>query len=233
MQKKRTTGIVNLCTGAVLSVSFFLFVLATALRLLGTSPGVMLPLMKHTAPPERTGLTADMYAPVVDMITGYIRGEEEAFQYVLEGQDGARYLLFHDYEQAHMQDVKDLFSLARSVQLVSGCILILCVALAIWHRRAREIYRGILFGEGILVCVLLGLGIWGMVNFNGLFITFHLLLFSNGLWFLNPATDLLIRLMPTEFFVLCGAVVFSVCLTGMLILLCLSLCGMKWSKMRR
>ena len=42
---------------------------------------------------------------------------------------------------------------------------------------------------------------WGAVDFDSLFVLFHRLSFSNSLWLLNPRTDLLIRLMPTDFFI--------------------------------
>lgn len=49
--------------------------------------------------------------------------------------------------------------------------------------------------------VLAALMVWGAVDFDSLFILFHRLAFTNDLWLLNPETDLLIRLMPTDFFV--------------------------------
>ena len=46
--------------------------------------------------------------------------------------------------------------------------------------------------------------IWALADFNGLFVTFHKVAFRNDGWLLNPKTDLLIRLMPTAFFVRLG-----------------------------
>ena len=42
------------------------------------------------------------------------------------------------------------------------------------------------------------------MNFNGLFVTFHKVAFTNDGWLLNPKTDLLLRLMPTQFFTSLG-----------------------------
>ena len=60
---------------------------------------------------------------------------------------------------------------------------------------------GFRWGIGALLLVLAALLVWGMVDFDSLFILFHHLAFTNDLWLLNPATDLLIRLMPVAFFV--------------------------------
>ena len=39
------------------------------------------------------------------------------------------------------------------------------------------------------------------MNFDGLFITFHKIAFTNDLWLLNPNTDVLMALMPLPFFI--------------------------------
>ena len=46
-----------------------------------------------------------------------------------------------------------------------------------------------------------GLILWAVIDFDGLFVTFHRLAFRNDYWLLNPRTDLLIRLMPQEMFI--------------------------------
>ena len=46
--------------------------------------------------------------------------------------------------------------------------------------------------------------VWALADFEGLFVTFHLVAFPQGGWLLDTRTDLLIRLMPTEFFVRLG-----------------------------
>jgi integral membrane protein (TIGR01906 family) len=43
--------------------------------------------------------------------------------------------------------------------------------------------------------------IWGVIDFDGLFTAFHRIAFTNDGWLLDPRTDLLIRLMPTELFI--------------------------------
>ncbi len=44
-------------------------------------------------------------------------------------------------------------------------------------------------------------GILYLIDFQGAFVKFHEIFFKNDLWQLDPKTDLLIRLMPEEFFV--------------------------------
>ena len=55
--------------------------------------------------------------------------------------------------------------------------------------------------------------------FNSLFVLFHKVAFTNDLWLLNPQTDLLIRLMPIEFFISYAAIIGCCWLLGMLAML--------------
>jgi len=71
-----------------------------------------------------------------------------------------------------------------------------------WALRAkRDAARGFLAGGGLTLVAVLVLAVWGLADFDGLFILFHQLSFDNGLWLMNPAENLLIRLMPIQFFI--------------------------------
>jgi uncharacterized membrane protein len=50
------------------------------------------------------------------------------------------------------------------------------------------------------------LEVWAVVDFEGLFVTFHRVAFPQGGWVLDPRTDLLIRLMPVSFFIRLGVI---------------------------
>ena len=46
---------------------------------------------------------------------------------------------------------------------------------------------------------------WAALDFSAAFNFFHEMLFTNDLWLLNPATDLLIRICPIGMFMSMGA----------------------------
>ena len=52
--------------------------------------------------------------------------------------------------------------------------------------------------------VSIALLVWGLVDFNSLFYTFHMIAFKNDLWLLDPRQDLLLQLMPSDFFLSYG-----------------------------
>ena len=106
-----------------LALAFSLAMLAAAIYVPATADWVMLPLMAHYAPPEDTRLPAEEYAPVVEMITGYLHGGNQAFQHIFTA-DGTEYAAFNTKEQHHMADVQDLFRLCRFVAWLGWGIVI-------------------------------------------------------------------------------------------------------------
>ena len=183
----------------------------------GTSAGVMEALMRRYAPPEETGLPAEQYAPMARMITGYLRGEGD-FQ-LLYSVRGADVAAFGAREQAHMADVQGLFRLCGSVSL--GSVLLTLAGWLIARREAafwRIIRRAVCCVLAFVACLVL----LAALDFDSLFILFHRIAFTNDLWLLDPRTDLLIRLMPIEFFVSYAALIGGLWLLGMIGLLILA-----------
>ena len=54
--------------------------------------------------------------------------------------------------------------------------------------------------SGIILAAALVIGILAAVDFNACFIVFHKLFFSNDLWILDPAEDLVINILVEPFF---------------------------------
>lgn len=208
--------------GILLSLAAAVAVLTFLLDGMGGSAPLMHSLMERYAPPESTGLPAEHYTAMAEMITDYLSGREQSFQYTFTDADGTARQCFHDYEQQHMADVKALFDLCRMVLLLAVAALIAlgCGAYALRERR-RLIARGFLWGSLGTLAVLAALAVWGVVDFDGLFVLFHRLSFANELWLLNPQTDLLIRLMPLNFFIHYAALLGGTWL-GALVLLALA-----------
>ena len=200
-----------------LALAFSLAMLAAAICIPATADWVMLPLMDHFAPPEDTHLPAEEYAPVVSMITRYLQGDEIPFQHIFTA-NGTEYAAFNQKEQQHMADVQDLFGLCRWIGWgCAGAIILFGLAL---HKNMpwRNFRCTLLVILGIVTAVIL----LACIDFNALFVLFHRLAFTNDLWLLDPRTDLLIRLMPIEFFVSYAAIIGGLWLAGMAAMLVVS-----------
>ena len=201
------------------ALSLLFSALLLAVWLLGTQPAVMLPLMRHDAPPEAAGLPQERYPEAVEVITGYLSGRTDVFQ--LAGPEGK--LLFHDYEQAHMRDCRALFGLVRTALRILLPLAGLCAAGALLLRgQTRFLRLGVrwsLLAAGALFAALL---IWALADFDGLFVRFHQTFFTNDLWLLNPQTDLLVRLMPLPYFIHCALILAIAPLPAVALLLFLA-----------
>lgn len=188
--------------GAALAVSAALALLTLLTDALGGSAPLMLSLMEQHAPPQSTGLAAEDYPDAAVMIAGYLSGETDTFQLSATVNGVATEEAFHAKEQEHMADVRALFQLDRAVALGAVALSLLCLT-GCWllRRPDRQALRGFRDGLRGMLTALAALLVWGAVDFDSLFVLFHRLAFTNDLWLLNPETDLLIRLMPTAFFV--------------------------------
>ncbi|MBQ2953840.1 MAG: TIGR01906 family membrane protein [Clostridia bacterium] len=210
----------KLIPSVLLAVLLSLGLLSAAIWLPATSSRLMCALMARFAPPETTGLPAEDYPAMTKMITGYLRGGNEPFQYTYT-LDGTDYLAFHDYEQQHMDDVQGLFRLCRFVMwLGTGAVLLWGFAL-----RGRQRWFSLRVMQGTLLTLLAAvtvLAVVAVIDFDALFILFHKVAFTNDLWLLDPRTDMLIRLMPTDFFVTYAAIIGCLWLLGMVGLLVIS-----------
>ena len=188
-------------------VSILLLLLAVTATILGIAgDGEFLGAeMLRAAPPETTGLPEREYLAVGTMIAGYLTGREETFQHVFRDETGVERACFQPHEAAHMADCRALIRLDRLVMFLSAGGALIAVGLGILIRGPRKaFFRGMLWGlraAGLLASVLL---IWALADFDGFFVTFHRVAFTNEGWLLNPQTDLLIRLMPEPFFVALG-----------------------------
>lgn len=186
---------------SVLCVTFALCGLLTgSLLSLSLSQAVMENRFEACSRGEELGPLRDQYGEIASMVTDYLDGKTDIFQYTFSWQ-GNTYEAFHDNEQRHMADVRQLFSLCRTVTTVCTTAGMCCFIVLLSLKAGRILRKIFLVGAPVFTALALGAAIWAALDFDGFFIAFHRLLFTNELWLLNPATDCLILLMPTEFFV--------------------------------
>lgn len=132
----------------------------------------------------------------------YLRGDVDSIEVDVR-INGVTQEAFNDREKAHMVDVRALYQHAMIVRWGALGGIILSLALSIVERRRHflsVLSAGLLQVSVLFILFLCLLGVWIMADFNGFWTTFHQLFFTNDLWLLNPATDLMINLFPEAFF---------------------------------
>lgn len=108
---------------------------------------------------------------------------------------------FNQREILHMQDVQVLFKYGFIIKYISLFLSLIIIAYFAFKDETLILGRYIAWG---LVANWIILGILFLMvnyNFNKYFTYFHEIFFTNDLWLLDPKTDLLIQMLPEEFFI--------------------------------
>ncbi len=219
--------------GFLLALALILALLTGIVRALACSAGEMEAAMRRFAPTGYTRLPEAEYPAVAAHIADYLAGRKENFQYMLAVSGGEAMPCFHDYEIVHMEDCRNLIrldgivcaaSLAVAALALSGLLLMEGSGRKAGIPNAREMVtreglRGAKTALWLFSMLAAVLVLWAVIDFDGLFVTFHRIAFRNDFWLLNPRTDLLIRLMPQALFVHLGLKGLSFFLAGMILLM--------------
>ena len=138
---------------------------------------------------------------VTDEMMDYLRGNRDDL-HVMTVVDGFPREFFNAREIAHMEDVRGLFLGAitlRRVCLAAAAVCVLLMA-ALKADLKRTLPRMLCVGTGLFFLLAAGIGLLIASDFSRYFVVFHHIFFDNDLWILNPATDLLINIVPEPFF---------------------------------
>ena len=114
-------------------------------------------------------------------------------------KDGQTFSLFKEVEVIHLRDVKGLFWLDYWVFLGTLIYALIYAGFLIWLKGWRQLARGLVWGSGLTIGLMVVLGLSTMLDFDQLFLQFHMFSFTNEFWQLNPSQDYLIMLFPRGF----------------------------------
>jgi len=152
--------------------------------------------------PEAIGISEQELMEVTQALLDYIRGKRADLNVkaVIKGQE--RYV-FNEREIAHMVDVRELFMKGYQLRrvLIIGFIFFLII---LYILTKADMIRW-LFKAHLLLLVFLALvsgALLGLINedFTPYWNYFHYIFFDNDLWQLNPQADILIQIVPEQFF---------------------------------
>ena len=150
-------------------------------------------------------VTASRYGEYAHSLCQYLDGKADAVR-VKDPDTGEAANAFSEKENAHLQDVRGIVTFLKLARYVGGGLVIGVLGYMYFFggkdKKAllSDAVRGFALSALFLLAAATALAVWGAVNFDGLFITFHKLAFRNDLWLLNPNTDVLMALMPLPFF---------------------------------
>ena len=106
---------------------------------------------------------------------------------------------------SHLEDCNGLITgLSSYLGMIGVAALIIALVLGFRKQFAALAFM-LRMGPALLLAVLVVLGLWGVIDFNGLFAAFHSLFFVDGTWTFNY-DSLLISMYPIDFWMGMGAV---------------------------
>jgi len=148
---------------------------------------------------QTTGIASPELKQAAAGLISYFNSGKEPIN-VIVIKDGKPFSLFNQKEIIHLKDVKDLFWLDyRVLGLTLFYALLYAIVMLFWRRERRQLAKAALYGSGLTLLLIVLVGIGAFVNFDWLFLQFHLLSFTNNFWALDPNKDYLIMLFPGGF----------------------------------
>ncbi|MCL2587817.1 MAG: TIGR01906 family membrane protein [Oscillospiraceae bacterium] len=132
----------------------------------------------------------------------YMQGREPDLQ-ILTTVGGEERYFFSEIEIRHMVDVYDLFAVGLMVQNVLIALFLLTLGLFLFKGRAqiRTLFRSWQIGAAAVFLSLATLIAIIAINWHRAFVIFHEIFFNNDYWILDTRVDLLINIVPYEFFI--------------------------------
>ena len=200
---RKRIGWIACLLGFALSI---LFGVLAAVHVFGTDAELYYALQMDAGILDSAGISEETLVMLDEALSDFLKGDAAALNIEakvfseMQPAFGARELI-------HMEDCRKLFDLLRIGIRVSGIAgsLLLTLGCVLLHNDRRSIRLSAWLSPLAIVIPLGLLAVWAMIDFNAAFNFFHEILFTNDLWLLNPATDLLIRICPASMFMAMGA----------------------------
>jgi integral membrane protein (TIGR01906 family) len=152
--------------------------------------------------PRTTGIPREELLRGSAELRAYFNNDEEQLFVRVRDNEGQLVSLFNRRETLHLVDVKNLFQQAFRVQEASVLfVLAYVVGVFIWAREGtlRTLAIQVLAAAVLSVAVIAGVGGIAVAGFDSAFDQFHEIAFDNDFWRLDPATDHLIQMFPSDF----------------------------------
>lgn len=158
--------------------------------------------------PAAIGISEQELMQVTDALMRYLVGLRPDLD-MSATINGETQPVFGQRERAHMVDVQHLF--IGGLYVFGGAILVavlgfLALRKLLPGQHFRKIFGRTLVSTLIIVLLLLGAAsILIASDFDTWFTRFHHVFFDNDLWLLDPDTEILIQMVPEQFFIAASA----------------------------
>lgn len=183
----------KLSVAIILSLNIIALILSQAIQTVSFDENAVYMNAKHMDNFDYIGRSEEEVLVASKVIAGYLRGENEDEHLELIG--------LNKKEISHMGDVRRIYKTIDIIKIVSAIITLTIILLYAWKKVNVFVFKELRNTLFIAYIIPIFFGILYLTSFSSAFTKFHEIFFTNDLWLLDPSTDLLIRLMPEEFFI--------------------------------
>ena len=151
--------------------------------------------------PEHIGISVEELDELTHFTRSYLNDKDASLdkQMTIKGKMCE---VFTDDEKLHMIDVRNLNLIANKLLILSGIVFVMTLFYLLIRKyplgELFAVYKKVLL---IVLAVFLVLGAWVFIDFDSFWNFFHHIFFAaNDLWILDLRRDILIMIVPPEFF---------------------------------
>ncbi len=112
--------------------------------------------------------------------------------------------LYSSKAKIHMLDVRNIFLANIHFSIYMSFISLLILTYHSYINELFELKKTFLYTICIFFIITLIIVIYCLIDFNSFFLLFHKLLFTNDYYLFDPATDIIILMLPEELFFYIG-----------------------------
>ena len=200
---RRYLGFFRVLFTTVASVLLIIGLLIVSIEMFAVNQGFFQSEYAKLDTASDIGISEDDLTRVTQTLLDYTTGKLDSLDMQAEIR-GEMQEVFGEREKAHMIDVKALYLGARSLRTGSLIAAVALIGLAFVigrGRTTRTLCRSFLWVSGGFLVVVGVIAVWAAIDFTNFWISFHHVFFAgNDLWLLDPRTDVLIQMVPEQFF---------------------------------
>lgn len=147
------------------------------------------------------GITEDELNGATDALLDYLKDRRDDLVTYAK-IDGSEREVFDEREKLHMVDVKNLYLAAEKLAYIGTAVSVVGYGILVYFSRKDllPVLKGYRDSNVILLVLAAAIGVYAAMDFDTFWINFHLLFFTNDLWLLDPSCEILIQMVPEQFF---------------------------------
>lgn len=194
-------GIFRKIAYILFGITLSLVILLTAVDIVTFNPNHYLKEYKKHDVITSTGMDMENLKLVTGELLSYLKDNRDdlSIKAIINGEKRE---VFGEREKLHMVDVKELFIIGRWIRNIGLFAIISMIVFFIrkdkrWKGRISTTFLNMSFVNlGLIVTLFLMMHL----DFRKYFDYFHYIFFDNDLWLLDPNTDIMIQMLPQDFF---------------------------------